>query len=298
MKKKEGLRRRLRRFFLFHWLGRTLVFLSLPAFLLVVLFWPSNHHPPIVDVQMHYNREAWRHFNTRAVAGTLRELAIMQAVVSSTPNQGTFKLLDEAPQLVIPSFQPYRTREDRDNWFENPEILALLERELGNWNYRGIGELHIRDGSIDGPVVKRLLELAVERDLVVNIHAFASTIKEIYKRQPRLKVLWAHAGMTATPDQVNEMLERFPDLRTELSHRLDVAPDGQLDPAWRALFLRHPSRFMVGSGTYNNEFWYQYRYRMGWFRDWLAQLPPELAERIAWRNALEFFSITGVVRSS
>ena len=295
-KKKDGLRTRLRRFFLRHWLGRMLVFLSLPAFLLVILFWPSSHNPPIVDVQMHYNEEAWQHFNARAVTGTMRELAIIQAVVSSTPNLGTFKLLDEAPQLVIPMFQPYRTREDRDNWFENPEILALLERELRNWNYRGIGELHIRDGSVKGPVVQRVLQIAVEQDLVLNIHAFVPTLRELYRHAPKIRVLWAHAGMTATPDQVNEMLERYPSLRTELSHRTDVAPDGKLDPAWRALFLRHPDRFMLGSGTYNNGFWYQFRYTMGWFREWLAQLPPDVAERIAWRNALELFQSSTTLR--
>jgi len=296
MSKKVGLRKRLRRFFLRHWLGRLLVFLSLPAFLLVVLFWPKTIDPPLVDVQMHYNQEAWRHFNARAVIGTMRELAVNQAVVSSTPNQGTFKLLDEAPQFVIPMFQPYRTRDDRDNWFENPEILALFDRELRNWNYRGIGELHIRDGTVDAPVVQRVLQLAAEQNLVLNIHAFAPTLRELYKREPRIRVLWAHAGMTATPDQINEMLERYPTLRAELSHRLDVAPRGELDPAWRALFLRHPDRFMIGSGTYNNEFWYQFRYTMGWFREWLAQLPPDIAERIAWRNAVELFGGTAVAR--
>src|SRR5207247_8555857 len=45
-------------------------------------------------------------------------------------------------------------------------------------------------------------------------------------------------------------LDRFARLWVELALRSDVAPGGRLDPAWRARFLRHADRFLVGTDTW------------------------------------------------
>jgi hypothetical protein len=76
----------------------------------------------------------------------------------------------------------------------------------------------------------------------------------------------------------------------ELSHRADIAPDGKLAPEWRELFERYPDRFMLGSGTYNNDFWFRYGLILAQAREWLRQLRPALAERIAHENARDLFA--------
>ena len=64
---------------------------------------------------------------------------------------------------------------------------------------------------------------------------------------------------------------------------------GKLSAAWRALFLRHPDRFLIGSDTWISERWGGYGKIMAAYRDWLGQLPREVAEMIAYRNAERLF---------
>ena len=56
-------------------------------------------------------------------------------------------------------------------------------------------------------------------------------------------------------------------------------------PAWREAFTEFPDRFMVGTDTFTPERWHYIVPHADFSRGWLADLPPPLAERIAWRNA-------------
>jgi len=288
--KLRGQITKLGKFFTQNPTGRTLVFLSLPAALLVVALWDGDDkHPPIFDVQVHYNREAWRYFTPKAVINTLKELSVPYVLVSSTPNEGTFKLIKQDSKRVIPMFSPYRTREDRKTWFEDPEILAYMEREIRNWNYKGIGEFHLYDGQVDTPVIRGMVRLAMEYDMVLHAHSDPGAIEQLFALNPKIKILWAHAGMFTKPETVGRLLARYPTLWAELSHRLDVAPKGQVDPGWQTLLVSYPDRFMIGTGTYSNEFWYQFRYILKHHRSWLNQLPPDVSEKIRYRNAARLF---------
>jgi len=64
-----------------------------------------------------------------------------------------------------------------------------------------------------------------------------------------------------------------------------VAPGGNLDPAWRALFLKYPDRFLVGTDTWINAQWDRLPEILDSFRVWLRQLPPDVAAKIAHGNA-------------
>ena len=59
---------------------------------------------------------------------------------------------------------------------------------------------------------------------------------------------------------------------------------------WRALFTEFPDRFTVGTDTYTPERWHYIVEHASWSRAWLADLPPALAERIAWRNGETLFA--------
>src|SRR5438034_1100159 len=71
--------------------------------------------------------------------------------------------------------------------------------------------------------------------------------------------------------------------------RTDVAPDGTLDPEWRALFVRHPDRFMVGTDTWTTSRWESVRPATAAVQRWLLQLPRDVAEQIAWKNGERLF---------
>jgi hypothetical protein len=72
-------------------------------------------------------------------------------------------------------------------------------------------------------------------------------------------------------------LDRFPNLWVELAVRTDVAPGGTLDHKWRAVFLRHPDRFMVGTDTWVTARWETLVQGMQVVRGWLGELPREVA---------------------
>jgi hypothetical protein len=271
--------------------GRAIVFISLPLALLVVAFWETEQEPPIFDAQVHYNQESWERVSVEAILSTSKSKNVPWLLVGSLPNEGTQRLYRGNPDRVIPMMVPYRTREERDTWFNDPKTLPYIESELGFLPYRGIGEFFLFSSQMDTPVVRGMVELAQNRRLVLHARSDPNAIRQLFELGPDLRILWAHAGMFTPPGVVGELLGRYPRLWVDLSLREDVAPRGKLNPDWREVILRHPDRFLLGSGTYTTEYWYQFRYYFDKFRVWLKDLPVGPAEQIAFRNGLELFGV-------
>jgi hypothetical protein len=95
--------------------------------------------------------------------------------------------------------------------------------------------------------------------------------------------------MSASAATVGRLLDQAPALWVELSLRSDVASGGRLDPEWRAIFLRHPDRFLVGTDTWTTSRWHTLVEGMQVMRGWLGQLPREAAEQIAHGNGERLF---------
>jgi len=272
--------------------GRAIVFISLPLMLLSIALWePSKPEPPIFDAQVHYNEESWEHVSVKAILNTAKETNVPWLLVGSLPNEGTSRLYLGDPDRVIPMMVPYRTREERDTWFDDPKTLSYIESEISIIPYRGIGEFFLFASQADTPVVRGMVEIAQRRHLVLHARSDPSTIRRLFELGPDLRILWAHGGMFVSPGVIGELLGRYPHLWVDISLREDVAPHGTLSPEWREIMLRHPDRFLLGSGTYTTQYWYQFRYYFDKYRDWLKQLPPGTAERIAFRNGLELFEM-------
>jgi hypothetical protein len=64
---------------------------------------------------------------------------------------------------------------------------------------------------------------------------------------------------------------------------------GRVDDGWRAAFMEFPDRFLVGTDTFTPERWHYVVEHARWSRQWLADLPPDVAERIAWKNGEALF---------
>ncbi len=272
------------------WLWSPFVLLPILLIALYLYMQQEDSDPPLIDVQVHYHREAWLYYSPRTIFDTLEKLAVTHIVVSSVPNEGTLKLAEYDPKRVIPLLSLYREPHDRFRWFEDAATLVHLERELGRAAWRGIGEIHLSDTTqADTDIVRRVVSLAAERDLVLLVHADGPVIAQLFAHDPRVRIVWAHAGMSTPPSEVEHWLARFPRLWAELSQRPITTPEGHLDPAWRGLLLRYPDRFMVGTGTDSIEYWYRYRYTIRAIRRWLAELPADVAERIGRENAWRVF---------
>jgi predicted TIM-barrel fold metal-dependent hydrolase len=69
-----------------------------------------------------------------------------------------------------------------------------------------------------------------------------------------------------------------------------VTSEGRVTEAWRALFARHPDRFVLGSDTWINERWSSYGEILALYRGWLAQLPQDVAAAIAHGNGERLFA--------
>ncbi|MCX7892845.1 MAG: TatD family hydrolase [Burkholderiales bacterium] len=243
---------------------------------------------PIFDAHVHYSHDAVESLPPKAAAALLRQAGVKRALVSSSNDDGTQKLLAEAPDIVIPELRPYRTRADTAGWTRDPGIVAYVEERLAKYRYVAIGEFHLYGADADLPVPRRMVELARKHGLMLHAHSDADAVERLYAQWREARILWAHAGFER-PEKVREMLARYPTLVADLAFRTDHASGGKPAPEWRALFIEFPDRFMVGTDTYVPERWHFVPEHARWSREWLADLPPDVAERIAWKNGEALF---------
>lgn len=253
---------------------------------------------PIFDAHLHYNDEARAPFPLPSVLALFREHGVRTILATSRPNDGTRALAEAAraspasAPRVVPFIRPYRNHADRATWFRDPAIYALIERELArDIDWRGIGEFHVFGAADAGtPQVGRIVDLAVSRGLWLHAHCDEAALEALYRHDPRAKIVWAHSGFTVPPARLAEWLDRHPTLVGELSYRYDVTSEGRVTEAWRALFARHPDRFVLGSDTWINERWSSYGEILALYRGWLAQLPQDVAAAIAHGNGERLFA--------
>ena len=236
---------------------------------------------PIFDAHIHYNQPDWSVYPPDAALGIFDRAGVQWAMVSSTPDDGTLRLFEKAPARIVPILRPYRTQGNMATWTGDPSILSYVEHRLQRGIYRGIGEFHMAAGQARSGVVRGFAQFAVRRGIFLYAHTDDAGLEELLRQDPKVRVLWAHAGMSSGPDTVGRLLDRYPNLIVELALRSDVAPGGQLDPAWRSLFLRHPDRFLVGSDTWVTSQWDRLPEIHAGIRAWLRQLPRDVAEQLA-----------------
>ena len=251
---------------------------------------------PIFDAHLHYSRESWTAYPPEKISALMDAVGVRSALVSSAPDEGTFRLKAVMGDRIIPMLGPYRNGADVFSWTRDGTVVAYVQSAYRPGMHRGFGEFHLNVGQTALPVVKSVLAFAAQKNLFLQPHADARAVAELLGVVGTDRVvLWAHAGVTATPDEIDALLAKWPHLWTELSLRDDIAPQGKLDPKWRALLLKYGDRFMVGTDTWTvggsytgNERWDAYAQIVGGIRAWLAQLPPDVADAIAHGNADRF----------
>jgi len=274
---------------------------------------------PLFDAHMHYNVEAWDgKTGPHPPADVLARFARngVKAVLSnSRPNEGTRMLAalgsgasgedlrSAATGLgVVPFIRLYRNRADYDNWFRDESIYTMVQAEFARGTasgpYRGIGEFHLYDSAnANGPVAARLIRFADQNKLVVLAHVDDVAIDLLMAHAAdggrNLRLIWAHTGIGGAPPQrVDALLQRYPQLMGELSYRPGLTCEqGQLCAQWRALMLKYPQRFLIGSDTWVNQRWSSYDDLMQGYRTWLGGLPADVARAIAWGNGAALFGL-------
>ncbi len=248
---------------------------------------------PIFDAHMHYSQSAWEVLSPNDILKMMSALGVSGALVSSTPDDGTQKLIKAAPDRVIGGFRPYLESNDLGRWYEKAELLPYSEKRLSQRRHRVFGEVHLYGPeNLQTPQMVRFFAMMEEHGLILQPHTEAWVVRAVFAKKPDLKILWAHAGFSEPAAVVGNMLDRYPNLWAELSYRAhDIMPGDKIDPGWRKALVRHAGRFMIGTDTWAVDRWHEYRGLIGEHRAWLAKLPPEVAEKIAHKNAEGLFGI-------
>jgi Amidohydrolase len=260
---------------------------------------------PLFDTHLHYNEEAWLSEHPLADAlGRMQRAGVRAIVANSRPNDGTRTLASALDQTraagvtVVPFVRLYRNRADYTGWFQDESIHTMVQQELAagtpSGPYRGLGEFHLYDSAnANGPVARKLMQLAQARDLAVLAHVDDDAIELLMAHAPKARLIWAHTGIGGAPvTRVRALLLKYPQLMGELSYRPGLTDaDGRLSAEWKALLSEFPERFLIGSDTWINPRWQAYEALMAQARTWLGDLPPAAASRIAWGNAAQLFGV-------
>ena len=276
----------------------------------------ADYTGPLFDAHLHYNQEAWNgQTGPHPVADVLARMqrnGVRAVVSNSRPNDGT-KLLAasketrDAGVMVVPFIRLYRNRADYDSWFKDETIYAMVQAEFAQGTaggpYRGIGEFHLYDSTnANGVVARKLMVFAEQKGLAILAHVDDVAIDLLMAHTPsqgqRTRLIWAHTGIGgASVARVDALLARYPLLMGELSYRpgltcSDAQGAERLCPEWRALLLKFPTRFLIGSDTWVNQRWQYYDALMTGYRSWLGDLPPEVARNVAWNNGARLFQLS------
>jgi len=267
----------------------------------------ADYSGPLFDAHLHYNAEAQSPHPLADVLDRMQRNGVKAIIANSRPNDGT-QALASSPQTrqagvtVVPFVRLYRNRADYDNWFSDESIYDMVQAELARGTaagpFRGLGEFHLYDsGNANGPVARKLMALAEEKNLAVLAHVDDVAIDLLMDGTPskgqKVRLIWAHTGIGGAPAaRVNQLLARYPLLMGELSYRPGLTCEGgKLCPEWRALLLKYPNRFMIGSDTWVNQRWQYYDELMKGYRAWLGELPADVARKIAWDNGASLFAV-------
>lgn len=250
---------------------------------------------PIIDMHLHYGGEDAQALTPAEVLALFDRNGIRRGLVSSTPNDGTQALYAAAPERIIPFLGIYHSLKEKGVWGDDETVIVRVEQWLSAGGYRGIGEFHLFREDKDSPVLRRLVAMAAQQGLVLQVHGDAELLASIMDMAPQVTVLWAHLGTQPEPALLADMLRRFPRqlyIDTSVRDALFTDAQGRLKDEWRALFMAHADRFVVGVDTFSVNRWRQFDAVVAQIRHWLGQLPEPVAHQLAYGNAQRLLAQT------
>src|SRR3989442_5983562 len=158
---------------------------------------PTPGLMPILDAHLHYSRESWTAYPPEKIAALMDSVGVRTAMVSSAPDEGTFRLKAVMGDRIIPMLGPYRNGADVFSWTRDGTVVAYVQSAYRPWVHRGFGEFHLNVGQTALPVVKSVLAFAAQKNLFLQPHADARAVAELLGVVGTDRVvLWAHAGVT------------------------------------------------------------------------------------------------------
>src|SRR4029453_1889106 len=182
------------------------------AFVLGLAAWEAAAiELPIFDAHVHYSHDAWDNLPPKDAIAIVRKAGLKRALVSSSGDEGTQRLVAEAPNLVLPSLRPYRSRGDVSTWVRDDTVIAFLEERLRSQRYVAIGEFHLYGADAEMPVPRRMVALAKQYQLVLHAHSDVEAVERLFRQDPGACILWAHSGFEQ-PSAVRDLPRKHKNL--------------------------------------------------------------------------------------
>ncbi len=247
---------------------------------------------PLFDAHVHYKTEAWGPYPPATVLELMDASGVAMALVSSTPDAGTIKLWEFAPKRIVPELRPYHGDIGSSNWTTADGMFDYILKRLKKYPHQGIGEFHLHQvDPSDEPLLRKIAAVAVAKNIFIHVHSGQKPVDFLYSVEPKLKIIWAHAGMSEPADVVERMMAKYDTLYADTSYRENdiLAGGDKIDPAWRRVLERFSDRFMVGTDTWVNDQWADYAGLVALNRSWLSLFSKEIATKIAYKNAERLF---------
>lgn len=246
----------------------------------------------IFDSHSHYSLADSQQLSPKDIQAIYKKHHIIGAQISSTPTENTEKLYSEISIPIIPFLSLYKTKQNKPNWMHDLNNAIRIETLLDAFPYQGIGEFHIFKQDTFSPVLKQVIKTAEKRGLMIQIHGDAEIIDRIFDIAPKITVLWAHLGTKPEPEFLNKVIQRHPNtlyIDTSVRDGLFVDADGKLKPEWNHFFIQNQNNILAAIDTYSTQRWQKFAEAVNPIRLWLNQLPKEVAEKIAYKNAQGLF---------
>ena len=179
-------------------------------------------------------------------------------------------------------------------------IRRMLDWYPGLWE--GIGEVMTRHDDLtaltygdpphaDSPSLDPVYDLAAEKDLPVAVH---SDVSSVWKREPKTRFIWCHAGISrridvpVIVDELRRILKSYGNLSIDISWVVFdtyLVKDKKPDARWIALLEEFPDRFMVGSDKVGR--FADYPHEVQRYYRVLDALKPETAKKVGRDNFLK-----------
>src|SRR5512134_550374 len=98
---------------------------------------------PVFDAHIHYSQPDWSSYSPDAILALFDKTGVRWAIVSSTPDDGTLRLYEKAPDRIAAVLRPYRTRADMGTWTTDVSVVPYVQERLKRGIYKGLGEFHL-----------------------------------------------------------------------------------------------------------------------------------------------------------
>jgi hypothetical protein len=265
---------------------------------------PPKEPPPLklVDVHTHMMVE---NLSPDAEVALLKQAGIDRVVMMHTEPVALDALAKRHPGFVIPSLG--LTRMAGPGLRLDAKSGATMEKAYRDGGACAFGEIPSPFFG-ENADVNALYAAAVSTGAPLLWHLdlaqpeTVAMLERALTANPKMTLILGHLGWTAGPELIGRLLDAHPNLYTEVSIRFDaprpvpsgangadlsiLAPDGAIQPAWRAVMARHSDRFLFGMDI--NSFGPRYLMTADLVKTGqkaLDGLPRPLAEAIAHRNA-------------